>query len=432
MKIVVFILCICWYVSGYAQQTEVSYPIDGQLIPDFILSNVAYYEKQVFTSRENRGKWMVLDFWEKGCTSCVQSFPRINELHEQFHDKVQFLLIANNSRYSSNVEQYYDRFRYKFGLSLAIAYDSVIFEQFGIPSVPYVIIVSPDGKVYAQTNSKELTKANIQALIDDKAISLVRKRNKFEPPVAQREVAWKYWLSDEDLKSDFLYRSVLTRNSGEPLAGDFQMSDDVVTRGVYQVTGIGLMNLYSLAYFGTYSPSGVGINYWYTPIVESKKLEMDPDEWLKGSYNYSLSVPKARAKADCMREIIQRDLQNCFGYEAVVEIRELPYWQITVDRKGRSKFKTKSSWRGIDSRPSGITGNGISVQSIIWRIKEYNFDIKIPIVDETGLTDAFDIDFNADMTNFDEVRAALRKEGLIIERAQKKMVVLVIRDPKPQ
>jgi hypothetical protein len=51
-----------------AQSTDTGYkcyPEVGKPCPDFTLNNVAYYSKKKVSLNDFKGKWLILDFWNK-------------------------------------------------------------------------------------------------------------------------------------------------------------------------------------------------------------------------------------------------------------------------------------------------------------------------------------------------------------------------------
>jgi len=66
----------------------------GKPCPDFTFSNVANSQKHELNFNDFRGKWLVLDFWHKGCSACIGSFSKHNKEQIEFKDNIQFLLVA--------------------------------------------------------------------------------------------------------------------------------------------------------------------------------------------------------------------------------------------------------------------------------------------------------------------------------------------------
>ncbi len=269
-----FIISLCFLYSfiACAQAVENDYPVVGKQIPAFKLTNVHYYKDKTFDPASLKGKWIILDFWNKTCVSCVQSFPKINKLQQEFTDRVQFLLIGqNNKKYNRNIEQVFERYRKTLELDLASAYDSVLFTRFKIQGVPYIIVIDPDGLVYAVTSSAELTQQNIQSLISGQRPQF--KRNDFEFKLTQtrESTSWRYGMENSNNENDFLYRSVLSRNKGEVMTGTWVI-DQNISQGFYHIERATLAQLYCLAYFGeaNWGRRGLYFTHWKSLILELK------------------------------------------------------------------------------------------------------------------------------------------------------------------
>lgn len=408
-------------------QPEQDYPVVGEQIPNFKLTNVHYYSQKTFDPQEVKGKWIILDFWSKGCVACVQSFPKVNELQDEFKDDIQFLLIGKNDKYNRNIEQVFEKYRKKLGLNLAIAYDSAIFKQFRIQGVPYVVVIDPEKKVYAITGSQFFTPEKIKALFDK------GKPLAISPGSTGR---WKHLLSETEIESsNFLYRSVLSPYGGEAMSGSFVI-DQYASQGYHQVVRANLFQLYKIAWFGMgYWPGGDFYNsHWQDPVLEimdSSAFQFNYDTY-EGFYNYSLTVPKAKATKAYLMEVMQRDLKNYFGYEVAIETRMMPYWKLTATENARKNLKTKSKIHKGGFEPIGIDGERIMVENILNEIERYNSDEHFPFIDETNIKGLIDISFSAVMTDMEDVSKALKKHGLILEKSKKEFKVLVIRDPKPE
>ncbi len=148
-------------------------------------------------------------------------------------------------------------------------------------------------------------------------------------------------------------------------------------------------------------------------------------------YNYSLKVPSGMATKDKFMRIMQRDLDVSFGYEVVEELRMMPCWILTVKDDFVKKLKTKNTRLLFAQGPTGINAKYIVVRNILDMIDHYGANGNIPMFDETHISDRIDIDFSAVMTDMEDVQRALMMHGLILERGEREMKVLVIRDPPP-
>ncbi len=413
--------------DAFPQSSESDYPVIGKPIPQFSLADVHYYEKKTFSPREVENKWTVLDFWHQGCVSCVRSFPKVNALQKEFGDRIQFFLVAkNDKRYNGDIKKVFERYRNVFDLALPIAYDSLLFNRFKIVGVPHIVIIDPQYKVYAITYGSEITREKMEALARGAKPAFAQKRYEFERDDSSSD--WKYALNKRDATPpDFLYRSVLSRNMGERTTGLGLIEQDA-TRGFFEVSGATLKQLYNFAYFGagTWGRNEYYMTFWKQPILELRDSSM-----FQFSYNYSLKVPsRMAAKAKFMR-LMQRDREVSFGNEVVEELRMMPCWILTVKDDFVKKLKTKNTRLLFAQGPTGINAKYIVVRNILDMIDHYGANGNIPMFDETHISDRIDIDFSAVMTDMEDVQRALMMHGLILERGEREMKVLVIRDPPP-
>lgn len=130
----------------------------GKPMPDFVLNDVHYYNKSSVSLKDFRGKWLMLDFWNRHCYFCIASHPRIDGLQKLIsNDKIQIILIGySGSQYLGKSDEVeikllHEKQRYLHGLSLPIAYDSTLFHSLDIKPTPYVIIIDPEGIVKGVT-----------------------------------------------------------------------------------------------------------------------------------------------------------------------------------------------------------------------------------------------------------------------------------------
>lgn len=128
-------------------------------------------------------------------------------------------------------------------------------------------------------------------------------------------------------------------------------------------------------------------------------------------------------------EVMRRDLKNYFGYEVSRETRMMPYWSLTATEEAKGKLKSKSKTFEDERDATRIKAKKISMELVLAQIEQYN--VGIPIIDDTNIKGLIDIDFSANMMDIEDVRKEFKKLGLILEKNKKEFKVLVIRDPQP-
>jgi uncharacterized protein (TIGR03435 family) len=409
-----------------------SIPEVGMQLPDFQLNHVTHFKKSKVTNQDFRGKWLILDFWFMHCSSCIHNLFKISELHIEFNKQVTFLMVGvNDHKNGKNVEQFYEKLRLKRKLNQPSAYDSVLVRKWGIQAMPHIIIVDPSGVVRVITDGRDMTNKKIGDLINDQEVSfnqiatLSRTTNK----LAQTEII--------QTKKNLVSYSSISLWDNEPVSGGLEVDHWIkapvrIKEKGYYFSGVSLNHLYNYAYRGQ--------NYWdftdprHNKIYALPLLEIkDSSAWHNEKlYNYDLIFPPQNVPKEELMAIMQADLRRAFGYEAIVESRSMPVWKLIATPKALKNLSTKEGQQRYASPSPHILGYTLInwpkeylMASICFYFKD---KYTIPFVDETGFSGNFDFSLEADMTDFNDVKKALQKQGLDLIKGTRIMEVLVIKD----
>lgn len=425
------------------------YPEPGMPCPDFVINNLEYYpEKQVKVS-DFRGKWLVLDFYDKNCGSCIAQFPRYNANQIQFADKVQFLLIGREDK-ENKIRSIYAKYRKQKNLLLPCAFDSAVFKKLDINSSPYAIIINPEGVVkYITTvfDTEELSD-----IIEGKKIVLRKAYREHET----RSETYNYDRSIPFLiggnggnDTSYLFRSLLSKfdplkqHSSCPASINYpQAWVDKYHIYRFEVLGVNINSLYRYAYLGKIGGASFRDSL-YGKLWPANVLEIGDTSIFKitkrnvlvtgeNFYCYSLSLPPAKYNRENLMSAMQRDLKNYFGFNAGFEIRKMPYWKLVATETAKLSLKTKggvpfSTPYNHDYHDSVVIRN-LPISFLITRVLPVNTST-MPFIDETGIYFNIDITLNYWGTpGLDVLREALRAKGLDLIRGEKEMKVLVIKE----
>lgn len=438
-----------FFILAHAQDGHSNeFPEMGRPCPDFILRYIKYYPLKQASLKDFKGKWLVLDFWSKGCGSCVVSFPHANAIQKEFGYKIQVMLVGRQDA-ESQIEPMYERYREKEHLVMPCDFDSVLPQQWCIWSVPHIIIVDDNGIVRGVTNM--INRSQIAAFLRGEqpllSATYHSQCNDFHDPRDDRIPfdPMKPYLVNGNGGSDsnFLFRSILTRwnpRSGQNEMGeiDFHAVDSTYPKGYFQILGFPLEWLYRFAYFGR-RPWGIKDTAWYgkyaiKPIIETKdsgvfRYEYGPT--YKNIFSYSLIIPKEQGSRERLQQIMQRDLKNYFGFDASVETRQLPCWKLVATDEARIKLRTaggKPNSMKIIIPHAVFSYENVPVKQIIPVVAGAACEEGAVIFDETGVVG--NIDITLDCINRDDMLQCLHDNGLSLVSIEKEMKVLVIRDPR--
>ncbi|GAA3605114.1 redoxin family protein [Flavivirga amylovorans] len=405
-----------------------------------------------------------------------------------------------NSPHIRTIETFIQKHGAKMDYNVAIdALDKTMeknwFRASGRPGIPTTIIIDKEGLVswVGSTSHHEEIDQFISYIISDNysiegAMGYDQKAN----PSSTYDSSKLLLLNGNGggKEDDFMYRSLIRKSIRD--IEDGRMRDFVSSRhwfgnltseiksryrkGRMQFENMGLFDLYHLAFGDTLAnapliklPNGQFVDtitypylktsyakFWYEPILEvGDPSKFEPTKWsdrrgesgrlkfikLGKLYDYSVQVPKEKASAKFIQEVMQRDLKNYFGYDVSIEIRQMPVWKFTADDRVRVKTpgeQPKSNWK--EKKPTITISNFslfdfIQQLALIYGYQYYDsgllsIDEQFPFVNATGLKEV-DISIPSNwQKDFHGLRKHLREEGLYLEKSTHPMKVIVIRDPK--
>lgn len=97
------------------------------------------------TLSEFRGKYILLDFWSRGCGPCVASFPESEKIAERYADKLRFVSISSDSKEMwSDYVTSKDLKGYHWNELSDIQH---LYNSYGVTGIPSYVMISPEGIV---------------------------------------------------------------------------------------------------------------------------------------------------------------------------------------------------------------------------------------------------------------------------------------------
>ncbi len=466
-----FIIFLLFPFCLYSQKEATKYSRVGDMIEDYTFTDVVNYKENKVSISDFRGHWLILDFWGRTCTGCINSFPKMNSLHQQYENQVQIIMVGYNTgkRVSSISEEgtkkLYSFLQRKLDLKFVNAFDSILFLKHGDGRVPLVIVVDPTGIIRAKTYS--IDSISINAFLNGKIPSLASYQLHADDKeiYKQKEAISKLKMSDESVASSqgdslFKFKSLLTKwdssmyrridgvgfNSKKPIVKPDGLQAEIIGQDLYSLlrlafTGRGEWWSEAHELYGSFSTN---------IFVEIKNRQLN----FKGNrktgenmYAYSLLVPPSMYSPEYMRKIFREDLQRYFVFVATVMTRKMTVWRLIISdnekvEKLRTKgeklpsisYKSKNMYQGFSCKDCAFESLVQNISNVTIRASMYNFnpDIYVPFIDETGINYRIDISLGEDvyMKDFNEVRKALNKNGLDIISGEKEMKVIVVTDEK--
>ncbi|MBO9573661.1 MAG: redoxin domain-containing protein, partial [Chitinophagaceae bacterium] len=138
MRVVFWLMALSLPVFSTAQNNPGKIILEvGKPCPNFDLSEIQYYNKRKAVIDDFKGNWLVLDFWSRTCSSCIEKMPAVNNMQKRFGDTVKFMLVGyagsklSSPQYRARfgeeqqlIKTIYEKTRIKNKLDLSVVYDS--------------------------------------------------------------------------------------------------------------------------------------------------------------------------------------------------------------------------------------------------------------------------------------------------------------------
>ena len=98
---------------------------------------------------------VILNFWASWCTPCLEEFPSVVKLQEQYKDNKNFLFLAINTD-DNNINQKIQKTIERYKLNVPIIKDTqgMLIDNFSVSAIP-VSIIFVDGKVKHVSNGSK-------------------------------------------------------------------------------------------------------------------------------------------------------------------------------------------------------------------------------------------------------------------------------------
>ena len=147
-------------------------------IVDWIKPLMPWYEQQseltfeltvskgnVFTEKNTRGKYLVVNFWATWCTPCLKEIPTFVKFYNENSDHVEILGLDFEPVNLAAINEFIERFNINYPLVLYNNNNDSEYSKFGeIFGMPTTLIYSPEGELL-QTFMGEITIEDLDKFI---------------------------------------------------------------------------------------------------------------------------------------------------------------------------------------------------------------------------------------------------------------------------
>lgn len=375
-----------------------------------------------------KGKAVLIDFWGVYCKSCIEAFPKLENLQKKFNSKLQILLVTKNS--SEQVEKLKAKSSIVRNVNLPmIVNDTLLSKLFYFQSEPTNIWIDSTGVIRHITEGWHVSESNIQSFVDGKKFSLPVKDEMSAVEKSSGE------QKELDSANKVLFYSCLT----DYMPGQAAIISKIYDKPVQNVIGIkasncSLFTLYMAAFpFIEQTRSRVILNVKNPGAFILPKDSSLWDSFFK-NYNFCYELKVPLSKAPGLYDYMRDDLQRYFGYSASVETRKVRCLVINEKKEARSHLNTKGGAYVFNQEndQTKFTLRNVKLSTFFNLIKQYNYNISEiispPIVIDVKYKGNVDLDINCALTDIPNLKKELFKYGLILREEEREEKMLVIRD----
>lgn len=332
------------------------------------------------------GKVYVLEFWATWCGPCISAFPHLNELARQFTPRgVEFYSIT------AEAPDVVTDFIKKRELATNVLCDTTrkTVDAYGITVIPRTAIIDQKGVLRAITAPEEVTAESLQKLLDNKPVSWTTHYNK---------VAAFDW--DEDIAKVSKSLSILQESDSNSGGSKFPPNSGRITADGHTV-----LNMIMI---------GLNTDYYTTEI----RL---PENTV--SYRYSIKAPDG--SDETARKMLLDLARSIVDFKVSKKQVEKEVYVLTKSGPLNLPPSKGPNLNGM-ANGGGIRWPDCDMKTLAGLAKSFMFGAIV--VDETGDTGRYEIDWKWTPGSRSAATEVLEKAGLKVTKA-KRMVEMTVVEP---
>lgn len=131
-------------------------------------ANMYDLEGKVHRLAEFRGKYILLDFWSRGCGPCIMSQPELKEISEMYKDSLEVISLSIENR--KGWEEASKSHAMTWNNWNDLEETNGLYARYGVIGIPHFVLISPEGKVIDSWSGygKGLLKLKVEGMLAPK------------------------------------------------------------------------------------------------------------------------------------------------------------------------------------------------------------------------------------------------------------------------
>jgi len=393
----------------------------GDNVPDYTITHIINYKTGAVKVSDFKNELLVIDFWATWCSSCMEGLAKSSELIKKFPDKLAILPV-NNEAVAKVKTAYLSNNVLKTFNPVSVLEDVFFNQLFPHTYLPHLVWIM-NGKYIGATPGDYLTEKTIAAVLKGNYSVLDQKNdvNKFDYTKSLFPVG-----SNEQLTG---YRPMITSSFGRYTPGltlkAGLVKDPVTGQKRMYFINHSILHLYTLA---LNTPLAITPNRTILEVDDREKYVKPANAlslaWEKNNcYTYEIKADSGFS-ADRLRARLKNDLDNAFGLNARVIIRDVPCLLLAVADSSLMVTKYTSTETELREYAKQKFMHHIKTADILYQLNLVSLDL--PVVEDSPAARFFDLDLSRVPGSLTEWEGALKTIGLKLIRTHRQMPMFVL------
>lgn len=418
-KLLILIALAVSTLSVWAQNAklDLSHALKiGDQLADFPKSQIINYKGATFDYSKSKGKLLLLDFFNTGCSSCIAKMPSLEKFQKEMNGQLEVVMVTYEDK--ATMEKFYKNNKYlkehKCKLPTIVS-DTSLIKLFPYNSVSHLVWVF-DHQVKAISYPDHVTPENIQKVIKGEDV-VIPVKNDFEVVEIQRSGS----LIDTTGAALIGQVTLTAYNPKLTLQGLKIEYDSISGLQTAYINNVSIVGAFTSARAVLKEPTYFLIKDRYEWHVKDSlsydyfESETNPYRlWAEKNAICYKRVSKRKLSDSTWARLIMRDIADFLNIEVSWEIRKKPCLVIKNEEKGERL--------GVPQKSTVFQESGALALGMDFSGRFH------PTIDEANYKELLTLPAIKGLKDYRELNPYLLGYGLIIKEELRDIEVLVVRE----
>lgn len=377
---------------------------NGEAVSDIDFATVLNAPVRNIRLSQLKGKVVLVEFWATWCGSCLEAMPHLKQLQERYPERLQVIAVTEETE--KRTGQYL--LSRPSNLWFAVDTAGVIGALFPHQLIPHTVLISPDGRLIANTDPAGVIAEVIDSVLANKEVHLTEKKDNL---LTYEELIKDNFFASDTVKYRFMIQPEI---KGAPSLSTTYIRDEVFDGRRITAINLPILALYRVAYGG-----------WPYGRMVDKTHVSDKASGHNKEPGYCLDIIVENKRV--LLPALKKELLSRFEVQARIEKQRKEVYVLTIaDAERFKKIPVDTSGvRTYYARHGEIDQQSMTMADLAEYLESYGTG-RLPVVDETYCDKRFDIKFTFQPEDPASLTRILADMGLRLEKGQREIDMLVL------